>query len=132
MGTITASRKPRLLLRAKKGSINRFAVLKFLKELKRHRRGRKLLFFWDGLAAHRAKIVSQFILENRSWLRLERLPAYAPELNPVEYFWSALKKRSGNGTPEVDALMKHARKARRRFSDSKLLAGFLKASGLYD
>ena len=25
------------------------------------------------------------------WLRVERLPAYAPELNPVEYLWANLK-----------------------------------------
>ena len=27
----------------------------------------------------------------RSWLVVERLPAYAPELNPVEGLWSHLK-----------------------------------------
>jgi transposase len=27
----------------------------------------------------------------RSWLVIERLPAYAPELNPVEGLWSNLK-----------------------------------------
>ena len=27
----------------------------------------------------------------RHWLQVERLPAYAPELNPVEYLWSNLK-----------------------------------------
>ncbi|MEU7688807.1 transposase [Streptomyces spectabilis] len=29
----------------------------------------------------------------QDWLALERLPAYAPELNPVELLWSSLKKR---------------------------------------
>jgi transposase len=27
----------------------------------------------------------------RDWLTVERLPAYAPELNPVEYLWANLK-----------------------------------------
>jgi hypothetical protein len=27
----------------------------------------------------------------RAWLQVERLPAYAPELNPVEYLWANLK-----------------------------------------
>jgi hypothetical protein len=27
----------------------------------------------------------------RSWLRVERLPAYAPELNPVEGLWGNVK-----------------------------------------
>jgi transposase len=26
-----------------------------------------------------------------AWLTVERLPAYAPELNPVEYLWANLK-----------------------------------------
>ncbi|MFI2740920.1 transposase, partial [Streptomyces sp. NPDC018711] len=30
---------------------------------------------------------------SQDWLTLERLPAYAPELNPVELLWSSLKKR---------------------------------------
>ncbi|MEU9193169.1 transposase [Streptomyces hundungensis] len=29
----------------------------------------------------------------QDWLTLERLPAYAPELNPVELLWASLKKR---------------------------------------
>ncbi|MFJ6650527.1 transposase [Streptomyces sp. NPDC091290] len=29
----------------------------------------------------------------QDWLALERLPAYAPELKPVELLWSSLKKR---------------------------------------
>ncbi|GAA2592089.1 transposase [Streptomyces axinellae] len=35
----------------------------------------------------RARVAEQ------DWLTLERLPAYAPELNPVELLWSSLKKR---------------------------------------
>ena len=131
MGTIIADKMPLLLLRAKQGSVNKFSALKFLKELKKQTPGKKLLFFWDGLSAHRAKIVSQFILTNKDWLRVERLPSYAPELNPVEYLWSAFKKHSANGNPDLGTLRRYARKARRRFSNQKLLTGFLKASGLY-
>lgn len=131
MGTIIADKIPQLLLRSKRGSVNKFAALKLLKELKKQKAGRKFLFFWDGLSAHRAKIVFQFILANKDWLRVERLPSYAPELNPVEYLWSAFKKHSANGEPNLGALMRYARKARRRFSNEKLLAGFLNASGLY-
>jgi transposase len=32
-----------------------------------------------------------WIRSQRSWLVVERLPAYAPELNPVEGLWSSLK-----------------------------------------
>ncbi|MFF3554211.1 transposase [Streptomyces tsukubensis] len=33
------------------------------------------------------------LVAGQDWLTLERLPAYAPELNPVELLWSSLKKR---------------------------------------
>lgn len=131
MGTITAGRHPKLFLRSKRGSVNKQAVRRFLGELKKHTAG-KLLLLWDGLPAHRAKIVSEFIIENRRWLRVERFPAYAPECNPVEYLWSALKKHAGNARPDLGALAKEARKARRRFTNEKLLSGFLRASHLYD
>jgi transposase len=32
-----------------------------------------------------------WIRTQRSWLVVERLPAYTPELNPVEGLWSCLK-----------------------------------------
>ncbi|MEW2264473.1 transposase [Streptomyces sp. NPDC047853] len=32
-------------------------------------------------------------MAEQDWLTLERLPAYAPELNPVELLWSAIKGR---------------------------------------
>jgi len=132
MGTIIAEKIPSLFLRAKQGSVNRFSVLKFLKELKKQMAGKKLLFFWDSLSAHRAKIVSQFVIENKDWLHIERFPSYAPELNPVEYLWSAFKKHGGNSEPNLGALKRYSRKARKRFSNNKLLTGFLKASGLYN
>jgi transposase len=32
-----------------------------------------------------------WLRRQRSWLVVERLPAYAPELNPVEALWASLK-----------------------------------------
>lgn len=32
------------------------------------------------------------LITARSWLRVYTLPAYAPELNPVESVWSPLKR----------------------------------------
>jgi hypothetical protein len=58
-------------------------VVDFLSHLMRHLPG-KLLVAWDGLPAHRARLVSEFI-------RAQRLPGYAPELNPVEYIWGYWK-----------------------------------------
>lgn len=35
--------------------------------------------------------MSKFISSQRGWLVVEPLPAYAPELNPVEALWANLK-----------------------------------------
>ena len=51
----------------------------------------KLLVVWDGLPAHRARLVTEFIRAQRGRLALEWLPGYAPELNPVEYIWGYWK-----------------------------------------
>jgi hypothetical protein len=48
----------------------------------------KLLIIWDDLPGHRSQAVWDFVKQQRGRLRLEFLPAYAPELNPVEYLWS--------------------------------------------
>ncbi|MGH9693372.1 MAG: IS630 family transposase [Bryobacteraceae bacterium] len=52
----------------------------------------KLLIVWDGLAAHRGSLVKDFIASQQGRIAVERLPAYAPELNPVEYIWAHLKR----------------------------------------
>ena len=72
-------------------------VVRFLRHLLRHIPG-KLLVIWDGSPIHRAKVVKAFLAEGaaqRLWL--EQLPAYAPDLNPVEGIWHYLKhRRLGN------------------------------------
>jgi hypothetical protein len=36
--------------------------------------------------------VKQLLTDRKARLWLEKLPAYAPELNPVEYLWAHLKE----------------------------------------
>lgn len=67
------------------------AVVGFLRHLLRHIEG-KLLIIWDGLPAHRSKRVKRFLRqEARGRVHLERLPGYAPDLNPDEGIWQYLK-----------------------------------------
>jgi transposase len=89
-------------------------VVDFLSHLLRHLKG-KLLVIWDGLPAHRARVVSQFIRAQGSRLAVERL-AYAPELNPVEYIWGYWKHHElPNFCPRDFAqLSRQARTALRR------------------
>jgi putative transposase len=46
---------------------------------------------WDGLPAHRSKAMTNFLTTQTDWLTVERLPGYAPDLNPVEALWSSVK-----------------------------------------
>jgi DDE superfamily endonuclease len=46
--------------------------------------GEKATLLWDGLPAHRSRTMRAWLNRQRSWLVVERLPAYAPELDPVE------------------------------------------------
>ncbi|MEU4360053.1 transposase [Streptomyces virginiae] len=55
-------------------------------------RGERVVLVWDGLSAPWSRAMRAWVAE-QDWLTLERLPAYAPELNPVELLSSSLKKR---------------------------------------
>jgi hypothetical protein len=69
-------------------NINTEHVIAFLRQLQRHL-GRVCLV-WDHLQAHRARLTRDF-LRHTPDLRPTYFPAYAPELNPMEYGWSWLK-----------------------------------------
>ena len=64
-------------------------VVGFLRDLLRHLRG-KVVVVWDGGPNHRGEAMRTFLARNPR-LRVERLPAYSPDLNPVEAVWSWLK-----------------------------------------
>jgi transposase len=63
----------------------------FLQHLQRCIPG-KILIVWDRLSAHRSKVVRNHVASLKGRITIEYLPAYAPELNPVEYIWSYLKQ----------------------------------------
>ena len=72
------------------GSIKSPQVVEFLRHRQRHIRG-KILVIWDGAPIHRSLLVRNYVAATRGRLVVARLPAYAPELNPVEYMWGHLK-----------------------------------------
>ncbi|MFA5864791.1 MAG: transposase [Phycisphaerae bacterium] len=55
---------------------------------------RPVVLIVDGAPTHKVKIVEALQKENRSWLRLEILPAYSPELNATEKVMKDIKKDS--------------------------------------
>lgn len=63
----------------------------FLKHLRTHT-DRKLLVIWDGSPIHRATEVKTYLADGAAkHTHLERLPSYAPDLNPDEGAWKHLK-----------------------------------------
>jgi transposase len=72
------------------GSIKSPQIVQFLKALQATI-GKKLLIVWDRLQAHRSRLVKEYVEGLNGRIALEHLPAYAPELNPVEYIWGYLK-----------------------------------------
>ena len=74
-------------------------VVAFLRDLLKHLRG-KVVVIWDGGPNHQGPVIRAFLRRNKR-LRLERLPAYAPDLNPAEPVWSWLKwGRLANFAPD--------------------------------
>ena len=67
------------------------SLIQALGELRRFLGGQKATLLWDGLPAHRSKAMRAWLGRQRSWLVVEPLPGYAPDLNPVEALWSSLK-----------------------------------------
>jgi transposase len=94
-----------------------------------------IVLLWDGLPAHKSRVVGEHIKKQEDWLRLEWLPAYAPEINPPEYLWSSLKgKEMANVCPdtlgELSGIL--AKAGKRIGREQSLLQDFLKASSLFD
>jgi len=74
-------------------------VAAFLRHLLRHVRGR-VIVVWDRWSGHRGPAVRELLARNPR-LELVALPAYAPELNPVEHLWTDLKwHRLANVAPD--------------------------------
>ena len=82
----------RVLLQVRDHALRGPDVVRFLRHLLRHIPG-QLLVVWDGSPIHRARVVKTFLAQGAAKrLHLEPLPAYAPELNPAEGLWHALKR----------------------------------------
>jgi transposase len=82
----------RLLLMVREHAIRSVDVVHFLKHLLAHLPG-KLLVVWDGAPIHRGQPVKDFLAGGAATrLRLEQLPGYAPDLNPLDQgIWRHLK-----------------------------------------
>jgi len=65
----------------------------FLIQLLRHRRrGRKMVIVLDNARWHHARLLRPWLRRHRHVLRLEFLPAYSPDLNPIERVWKLTRR----------------------------------------
>jgi len=108
-------------------------VVEFLSHLRRHIK-KKLLVIWDRSKPHRSRLVQQFVADQKGAICLEYLPAYAPELNPVEYIWGYWKHHElPNFCPKTfTELSYHAIQALKRMRRRpKLIMAFWKQAELF-
>jgi transposase len=77
----------------KNGAYNTDSLIQYLTDLRKHLHGQPVTLIWDGLPSHRSVAMKTFIASQRHWLRVEQLPGYAHELNPMELVWGNVKAR---------------------------------------
>jgi transposase len=54
---------------------------------------KEVVLLLDNAPWHRGKPIDQALAENPH-VRFKRLPAYSPQLNPIERFWKVLRRRA--------------------------------------
>lgn len=115
------------------GNYNTDTLIQVLAELRLYLGGEKATLLWDGLPAHRSRAMQAWLNTQRHWLVVERLPAYAPELNPVEGLWSCLKavELANLCGPTLDEVIDQAHLGIERVRQTPHLAySFLRRTGL--
>jgi len=91
-----------------------------------------LVWVWDNLNVHLAPELASFAAENKAWLRVYRLPAYAPDMNPAEGIWSLLKRSMVNfAAADVAGLVRIIKRKLKKIQyRPHLIDGCLAATGL--
>ena len=122
-----------LCFQMKPGSYNDESLIEFLADLHHHVGDDKATLIWDGLPSHRSKLMQAWLVEQRHWLVIERLPAYGHDLNPVELIWGNLKSSElANLCPDtIEEAATYADAGLDRIgSDAELCIAFLRHCGL--
>lgn len=81
------------LIASREKSFDAMTFLSFLKTLPGHRkRGRLTVVVLDNARWRHARALRPWLVERRHVLRLDFLPPYSPELNPVERVWKLTRR----------------------------------------
>ena len=97
-----------------------------------HNLSAPLAWCWDNLNVHLAPELADFAAENKAWLRVYRLPVYAPDLNPAEGIWSLLKRAMVNfAAADLDGLVRIVKRKLKKIQYRPyLIDGCLAGTGL--
>ena len=89
------------------------------------------MLVWGNINTHRSKKMRELIA-GRAWLTVFYLPPYAPETNPVEGVWSAMKSGLANlANRSVEGIKALAKTRLRRLQyRPATLKGLLAKTGL--
>ena len=124
----------RAFFRLHPGTIRSEQIVEFLKAL-RAQIARPLLIIWDGLKAHRSRMVRDYLDSLEGHIQVDFLPPYAPELNPVEYLWAWLKRHAlANYCPASLQELAHTTRRQLRSAQNRthLIAAFWKQADLFE
>jgi transposase len=121
-----------LVFQLRPGAYNDETLIEFLTDV-RQLEQRRVLLIWDGLPSHRSRRMLDWVADQRDWLRIEQLPGYAPDLNPIEQVWGNLKSTElanlcRDNIREVEAIADDG--LWRIGTDSALCFAFLRHCGL--
>lgn len=122
-----------LFFRIVSDSYNDIKLIEFLTQLRKEVPRKKLVLIWDGLPSHWSRVMTNYLNMQRKRLSVVRLPAYAPELNPVESVWSNIqsKELANLCTDDLGGMVEGVHKGFDRLhSQRQLLNSFLKHAGL--
>ncbi|MFD3328601.1 transposase [Streptomyces sp. NPDC058701] len=87
-----------------------------------------IVLVWDRLNTHVSRRMRDFVAE-REWLTVFLLPAYSPELNPVEWVWAHVKRRLAvMALDRLEALVRNCLKCLQY--RPHILDGFIAGTGL--
>ena len=64
----------------------------FLRELFDHlNKNKKYVFILDNAGWHKTQVVRNLLDEQKDWIKVEYIPPYSPELNPIETNWKVTR-----------------------------------------
>ena len=81
------------MFRLHEGSVQKEQHVEFLKALRAHLK-QPLLIIWDGLKAHRSKLVREYPDFAGGDIQVAFVPPHSPDLNPVEFVWAWLQRHA--------------------------------------